>query len=367
MKVNKRHFLSQRKIANLSSTKMFELFFGRKPTRVADRRFTISHIYDGAKVPDEQLLDFRARRMPPAHIYALFKTGFIVTTENYATVPRTQLKAWVAAIREYNSNPKKHKVYPEPEVLTSPYGVAAARLYLLMSATICHLGSFVESAYKGRGDPSELLRVFLATRALQVNRMILRLANSDEVSELLSLCRCVYEVYCRLLFCNNTALGLVLPGFLDTGLFDYERKPNGRVDRRHIVCLLTGQKFRCEFSLREMVQSSGCRADEELHDHLYAFLSDEVHPSAAILESFLGHKGKVLIHRIDDHVFQLAMISVVNVLLFDELLAGKNLNVHARRDLAFHVGKLKGALRDLFDAIPGLTDEAGWSLMRARL
>ena len=260
MRRRKNDFPKHASLSPYLSGKMFFLMFGRHPTRVRDRAFIQSHLYDTHKFPVELTLELRKRGLTPAHIHALFSTGFLLSDKTSKSAPLYQLKQWQAAIREYDSNPERYRKSPHGRILTSNLGIAASELYFLVSATVCHLGSFIESAtISNKLQLDRLLILFLAARSLQVNRTLFRLMNSDEVSELLSLGRVLYETYARVLFFNNNpglAIGLITPGLLGSGLFSYATNIKGKIDRNTTIFTPSGERIRCGFSLREMVDSS---------------------------------------------------------------------------------------------------------------
>ena len=80
-----------------------------------------------------------------------------------------------------------------------------------------------------------------------------------------------------------------------------------------------------------------------------------------------GVHGALRIHRKDDHLFQLMMISIINKFLLEQLVAVPFVRKGVRRDLVFHLRNIERNIAVIFDALPDLSDDADWQIIRNRL
>jgi hypothetical protein len=78
---------------------------------------------------------------------------------------------------------------------------------------------------------------------------------------------------------------------LSDGCFRYAVSKNGRLDRRKIIDLSTGQEIENDISTSTMASWSPYEEDADIHSSLYSFLSRYTHPHILAIHHYLDTSG----------------------------------------------------------------------------
>lgn len=281
----------------------------------------------------------------PEVIYATRKTDRIVTKDNWKFLTDAEQTEWEEAVDEYfsriESGEDPHGILPE-----TPYRQKKARsrehieaqemLQENLYAAICHTGSFLDHAPRGKYDTSSFFQYYFAARTLDTLRTIYRIFSERYTDDVWTLIRVVYESYLRLSFLrmNEDAwkFFLFISG-TQSGTHHYAKRPNGKVDYGHIVDARTKEKVR-NFSNRDMAKTIST-LDLDIYERLYSFLSAYSHVSLDPNFQYFELNRGFRIHKDDDPDTALEFSHIIVAMWLGELSKVFRMTKKVRRDLIY--------------------------------
>ncbi len=330
----------------------FKGIFGRKPGK-NDKVFVQQYLYSEEDFDDEVYSSASEAGVDPRVIYATLRTGRFVTDENLGFIPDSEILEWKAAIREYDELIEDGK---DPFLvlrdLTPDIQDAYRELILDTYASIVHFGSFLENIPRNRRiSEASFFQYYCAARSLDTLRTIYRLHTSRYADDVFILVRSLYENYLRIMFVRQhpeKSLDFFAMYGVALGTHEYEKRKNGKINRRVIVEKESGRRFEGHISNRRMAESSDLGLDVEFYDQIYDFFSTYAHPDMSRIRQFFDPDGGFKTHPVSEPFLNLQLVSLVCALTFDELRLTDHVLKRTRRDLLFIALRLKERLLGVY-------------------
>lgn len=332
------------------SDNLFKYIFGRKPNPKSDRSVLLNYLTSIEKTPPELLQNMLECGFSNGQIAAIYETGIVPTEADFQEYPPTLVQLWLSI--SYGETKKTSRVERRlsPRVMKDPYGAALTRIYTEINNTIMRLSHVMDtSLVVARHQTSHDLFFYYLSRTLQILRSIRVLVNNDENGILTSLSRNLFECFVHLKFLNerpDIAKDLILPALVDNETLAFSKNSAGKVERRSVKNLKTGEITRTHYSIREILRLCKDTDTERLYDAWYPELSCETHITAELLGDHFAN-SKFSIHREVDDDFALVNLGFGLALVVNEIAISRTLTKVHSRDVRFGCKRLCGAIQSI--------------------
>lgn len=268
----------------LNAQKLFIKTFKRKP--VGDDPFLISLYLFSDKDFMRDVVDVMKKSgIREELIYAFQATdGLMLTAENIPMATQSKIDDWNRAILEYRSGS-----YEKINRLEKNVDEFCSLLQDCIFAFGLLKDKFLNSHKYENLDNPIFIQAFYIVKSFSSLKTVYSFLEKDVGEDSLSILRTVYENYLHIVFLKNCPDRIVeflaSCGGVDSGIFEYCKGTNGRDDFKKILDKRTGIVYK-KLTNYKLVEVSH-KEDIELFDHLYAFLSDFIHPSVMLFDNYL--------------------------------------------------------------------------------
>jgi hypothetical protein len=279
----------------------------------------------------------------PQHLIHIYeKTGFIVDSESYRRLSRSEKKEIREANAEYDAlhGERAQDLYQLSDY--NDFGKEDGPNPTVNALYI--LGNFVErnvDAGDFKIDEQRFICAYLVVRAFRILRAIFRSKRYTTSEESLILIRSLYEIYCKLCYATKSKSNAKYLLDSDFGLVfgDYEfSRENGKTKRNKLTHKKTGKKIPRTRSFYEYISSSPFPEDLDLFEILYEYLSSFVHSGSRHALKAWGEgrrSGFSLTNENDENVkvFSSVLESLISAMIMQILLRLRSVSRVSRWDI----------------------------------
>lgn len=211
---------------------------------------------------------------------------------------------------------------------------------------------------------------FLVIRAYRLARAVLRISRYSTAEEQLILVRSLYETYCKLVYVLANERNARHMLAIDFGLLAGSHElvtVNGQIKRGKIRDKKTGETFDRYVRFADFVAPSTVKADAELFDLLYEYLSSFVHAgSRHVGRMWKEGSGFELIDSDEgSDVFVRLLTHTISAMIMQRLLRWRSASPVSRRDMRFFCRVVRILNRDLIGMTLRSNEPAYRELLRA--
>jgi hypothetical protein len=295
----------------------------------------------------EMLDAMKQTQIRPEIEYAYRKTGFLLTKENEALLPDSDVAEWDAAVDEFfdlkKKTVKEHEFVDKTRWLVNAIDDCVIALGYLLEAG--PTDKYVPVAPPSKYASADGYVLFCGASTFRVLRSISLLIDKDRTAEALALTRIMLEAYLHIVFvkkypekvCDlvDAVIGL------KAGTHAYQRNKKGGEVRRVIVHQVSGEMFEGHISGFRMAQSSELPEDIEIYDYFYDSLSGLVHPDFGEIGRITDDEGALDLMKHEEPIEPSILALTFGSLVLDELRKLSVIDGAVARDALFVIERVR--------------------------